>query len=69
MKCFLRLSETEQQIIKEAVLSIDPQARIYLFSSRAEDTKRAGDIDLLIYAPKSTFKDNSYDGKQSHSKL
>ncbi len=44
----MRLSETEQQIIKDAVLSIDPQARIYLFGSRANDNKRGGDIDLLI---------------------
>jgi len=44
----MRLSKTEQQIIKDAVLSIDPQARIYLFGSRADDTKRGGDIDLLI---------------------
>lgn len=53
----MRLSETEQQIIKDAVHSIDTQARIYLFGSRADDTKRGGDIDLLIFSTKITFKD------------
>ena len=53
----MRLSKTEQQIIKDAVLSIDPQVRIYLFGSRADDTKRGGDIDLLIFSTKITFQD------------
>ncbi|MBS3780469.1 MAG: nucleotidyltransferase domain-containing protein [Desulfovermiculus sp.] len=53
----MRLSTTEQQAIKDAVFSADPQARIYLFGSRVDDTKRGGDIDLLIFYPKITFKD------------
>lgn len=53
----MRLSETEQQIIKDAVHSIDSQARIHLFGSRADDTKRGGDIDLLIFSTKIKFKD------------
>ena len=53
----MRLSETEQQIIREAVFCVDPQAKIYLFGSRADDAKRGGDIDLLIFSPKISFKD------------
>lgn len=48
MHSSMRISDSEQQIIKDAVFALDPQARIYLFSSRANDSKRGGDIDLLI---------------------
>ena len=47
---------TEQQVITDAVLSIDPWARISLFGSRADDTKRGGDIDLLILSTKNHFQ-------------
>lgn len=44
----MRLSEKEKSAIVQAVNGIDPNAKIYLFGSRADDTKRGGDIDLLI---------------------
>ncbi len=53
----MRLSESEQQVIKDAVFSVDSQARIYLFGSRADDTKRGGDIDLLILSSRITLQD------------
>lgn len=44
----IRLSSTEQQVIKQTILQYDPQAKIYLFGSRVDKHKKGGDIDLLI---------------------
>lgn len=44
----IRLKPDEVQIIKEAVAALDPEAKVFLFGSRADPTKRGGDIDLLI---------------------
>jgi len=44
----MRLSDTERDAIRQTITALDPDARIYLFGSRTDDTKRGGDIDLLI---------------------
>lgn len=45
----MRLTEAQRQSIKSAVTSIiGEESRVWLFGSRADDTKRGGDIDLLI---------------------
>jgi uncharacterized protein len=44
----MRLKDFEIEAIKTIVAGRDPSARVYLFGSRADDTKRGGDIDLLI---------------------
>jgi len=44
----MRLSNKEISVIKKAVTGIDPLARIFLFGSRTDDSKKGGDIDLLI---------------------
>ena len=53
----MRLFHEEKRAIKEAVHAVDPAAQIYLFGSRTDDTKRGGDIDLLIFSRKITFED------------
>ena len=46
----MRISEYEKNIIVEAVKSVDPCARVWLFGSRADDSKKGGDIDIAIYS-------------------
>ncbi len=44
----MRLTQFEQQTIRETVLAFLPNARVYLYGSRVDDAKRGGDIDLMI---------------------
>lgn len=44
----MRLSVEHARGIRHCVLRFDPGAEIFLFGSRADNTKRGGDIDLLI---------------------
>lgn len=44
----MRVTESEKKVIIAVISEFDPQARVYLFGSRVDDTKRGGDIDLLI---------------------
>ena len=53
----MRFSPKEKSTIVQAVLNLDPEARIYLFGSRIDDRKKGGDIDILILSACLTFKD------------
>ena len=44
----MRISEFEKEAIIDAVKSIDPNARVWLFGSRVDDSKKGGDIDIAI---------------------
>lgn len=53
----MRLSNKEVQSITSNIQLIDPKAQIFLFGSRAIDSLRGGDIDLLVISEKISFSD------------
>lgn len=44
----MRLSAAEHQALRETITRADPAARIWLFGSRADDTSKGGDIDVMV---------------------
>jgi predicted nucleotidyltransferase len=48
----MRITEHEKNVIVEAVKNIDPDAKIWLFGSRTDDSKKGGDIDIAILSKK-----------------
>jgi len=50
----MRLKEKEIAIIKRVILDIFNDAKIYLFGSRLDDSKKGGDIDLFIITKDTT---------------
>jgi len=48
----MRLTETEKVDIAQAAMAVLPAgSRVMLFGSRVDDTKRGGDVDLLVEMP------------------
>ena len=54
---FMRLSVDEAEAIREEIRNFDADAEIYLHGSRADDSSRGGDIDLLVLSDKLGFLD------------
>ncbi len=48
----VRLSKNEIEIIKNTIKKYDPDAKIIIFGSRADLSKRGGDIDILVVSKK-----------------
>jgi len=48
----MRITEHEKNTIVEAVKNIDTDAKIWLFGSRTDDSKKGGDIDIAIFSEK-----------------
>ena len=44
----MRLTHSEINSIKQTFLDVFHEGKVYLFGSRADDTKRGGDIDLYL---------------------
>lgn len=44
----MRLTSSQREAILDAVRRQDPEARVILFGSRADDRAKGGDIDLLV---------------------
>ncbi len=53
----MRLSKKEIEFLKNKLLSMSSDARLYLFGSRVDDSAKGGDIDLLIISKSLTKKD------------
>jgi uncharacterized protein len=48
----MRITEQEKNVIIDAVKSTDPNAKVWLFGSRVDDSKKGGDIDIAIFSEK-----------------
>lgn len=48
----IRLSKEKIDFVKSGILNQFPDARIYLFGSRVEQTEKGGDIDILVLTEK-----------------
>jgi predicted nucleotidyltransferase len=46
----MRLSTTELNALRSIMSALDPAGRVYLYGSRADDTRRGGDIDVFLQA-------------------
>lgn len=44
----MRIQPEERAAIISTITSVDKESEIYLFGSRVDDTKRGGDIDILV---------------------
>jgi len=53
----MRLKDFEQIAILSTIKCLDQNARVYLFGSRVDDTKKGGDIDLLVMSDSLTRED------------
>ena len=53
----IRLSQQAIDCITQDVLGVDPNAKTYIFGSRADLNKKGGDIDILIISKIFDFKD------------
>lgn len=53
----MRLNEFEIKSILDSCRHYDSNAIVYLFGSRVDDTKKGGDIDLLVMSEKLTRDD------------
>ena len=53
----MRLSNDQVLCLKNKLGELSSDAKLYLFGSRVDDTKKGGDIDLLVISDKLTKKD------------
>lgn len=53
----MRLDKNEVNVLKTKIQSLSSDAQLYLFGSRTDDTKKGGDIELLIVDDNITKKD------------
>ncbi|HUX43091.1 MAG TPA: nucleotidyltransferase domain-containing protein [Rectinemataceae bacterium] len=44
----MRITKEERDIFVDSIATCDPNAKVWLFGSRVDDSKRGGDIDLAI---------------------
>jgi predicted nucleotidyltransferase len=48
----MRISGAEKEILVNSIRQVDRNARMWLFGSRADDTKKGGDIDIAVLSSK-----------------
>jgi len=52
----MRLNEKEIVVIKDIIANVFGEAKVYLFGSRLDESKKGGDIDLFVVAKESSFE-------------
>jgi predicted nucleotidyltransferase len=50
----MRLSEIERNSLEDAIKDVD--AEVYLFGSRVDNSKKGGDIDILVFSNENPLK-------------
>lgn len=55
----MRINQKEQSAIVDAVKKFDNSAKIWLFGSRADNSKKGGDIDIAVLSERISRK-NKY---------
>jgi len=53
----MRLTQEQVDVLKNKMHLLSPEAQLYLFGSRVDDTKKGGDIDLLVVSDSLKPKD------------
>ena len=53
----VRLKEEEINVIKTTIKQFDPEAKIFIYGSRADLSKKGGDIDILIISDKISLQE------------
>jgi predicted nucleotidyltransferase len=53
----MRLEEFERHLILQTIREFAPDAEIRLFGSRVDDSRKGGDIDLLVISEGLTYRD------------
>jgi predicted nucleotidyltransferase len=53
----MRLADSQIIVLKRTLKRLSSTAKLYLFGSRVDDTKKGGDIDLLVISDELTKKD------------
>ncbi len=48
----MRITEKEVNLLKDNLKLMDALSQLYLFGSRVDDSKKGGDIDLLVKSEK-----------------
>lgn len=44
----MRISKEQTELLKKSILTLLPNAVIYLFGSRVDDNKKGGDVDIMV---------------------
>ncbi len=65
----MRISESIYHSIKERIQGSIPNAEVFLFGSRADDSAKGGDIDLLVLSKKIKLMDKIDILAQLHQSL
>ena len=50
----MRLDKSQQKALQNAIKNVTGE--VYLFGSRTDDTKKGGDIDILVFSDKNPLK-------------